>query len=127
MRPRTASVPRITSLPPLALAGGALAVGVGGLYLAGLVLTGGHIDSGTTVRGVEIGGLSRAEAVRKLERELGADGARELAHGRDRLVPDGRGPLQSAPGVTGRPGPPPRAADRAASQARRVTAWVVSS
>ncbi|MFF5954747.1 VanW family protein [Streptomyces luteogriseus] len=78
MRPRTASVPRITSLPPLALAGGALAVGVGGLYLAGLVLTGGHIDSGTTVRGVEIGGLSRAEAVRKLERELGAAGAREL-------------------------------------------------
>ncbi|MEU0588399.1 VanW family protein [Streptomyces sp. NPDC006132] len=78
MRPRTASVPRITSLPPLALAGGALAVGVGGLYLAGLVLTGGEIDSGTTVRGVEIGGLSRAEAVRKLERRLGAVGAREL-------------------------------------------------
>ncbi|MFF7736395.1 VanW family protein [Streptomyces sp. NPDC007984] len=78
MRPRTASVPRITSLPSLALAGGALAVGVGGLYLAGLVLTGGHIDSGTTVRGVEIGGLSRTEAVRKLERELGAAGAREL-------------------------------------------------
>ncbi|AXE90871.1 VanW family protein [Streptomyces sp. Go-475] len=78
MRPRTASVPRITSLPPLALAGGALAVGVGGLYLAGLVLTGGEIDSGTTVRGVEIGGLSRAEAVRKLERRLGAAGAREL-------------------------------------------------
>ena len=78
MRPRTASTPRITSLPPLALAGGALAVGVGGLYLAGLLLTGGHIDSGTTVRGVEIGGLSRAEAVRKLDRELGAAGAREL-------------------------------------------------
>ncbi|MFF8018029.1 VanW family protein [Streptomyces sp. NPDC007929] len=78
MRPRTASVPRITSLPSLALAGGALAVGVGGLYLAGLVLTGGHIDSGTTVHGVEIGGLSRTEAVRKLERELGAAGAREL-------------------------------------------------
>ncbi|MGX1567447.1 VanW family protein [Streptomyces sp. NPDC055506] len=70
--------PRITSLPPFALAGGALAVGVGGLYLAGLMLTGGEIDTGTTVRGVEIGGLSRAEAVRKLERQLGADGAREL-------------------------------------------------
>ncbi|MET9818890.1 VanW family protein [Streptomyces sp. NPDC006355] len=78
MRPRTASVPRITSLPPLALACGALVVGAGGLYLAGLVLTGGEIDSGTTVRGVEIGGLSRAEAVRKLERRLGAAGAREL-------------------------------------------------
>ncbi|MFC9502054.1 VanW family protein [Streptomyces sp. NPDC057002] len=78
MRPRIASLPRITSLPPFALAGGALAVGVGGLYLAGLLLTGGEIDTGTTVRGVEIGGLSRAEAVRKLERQLGADGAREL-------------------------------------------------
>ncbi|MFF5985104.1 VanW family protein [Streptomyces olindensis] len=78
MRPRIASVPRITSLPPLALAGGALAVGVGGLYLAGLLLTGGEIDSGTTVRGVEIGGLSRAEAVRKLERRLDAAASREL-------------------------------------------------
>ncbi|MFD5163568.1 VanW family protein [Streptomyces hawaiiensis] len=78
MRPRTPSVPRITSLPPVALAGGALAVGAGGLYLAGLLLTGGQIDSGTTVRGVEIGGLSRAEAVRKLDRELGAAGARDL-------------------------------------------------
>ncbi|MEU0192232.1 VanW family protein [Streptomyces afghaniensis] len=78
MRPRITSVPRITSLPPLALAGGALAVGVGGLYLAGLMLTGGEIDSGTTVRGVEIGGLSRAEAVRKLERHLDTAGAREL-------------------------------------------------
>ncbi|MFF7311629.1 VanW family protein [Streptomyces sp. NPDC008137] len=78
MRPRITSVPRITSLPPFALAGGALAVGVGGLYLAGLMLTGGEIDTGTTVRGVEIGGLSRAEAVRKLDRHLGADGARDL-------------------------------------------------
>ncbi|MGW0611416.1 VanW family protein [Streptomyces sp. NPDC002788] len=78
MRPRIASVPRSSSLPPLALAGGALAVGAGGLYLAGLLLTGGEIDSGTTVRGVEIGGLSRAEAVRKLERHLGGTGAREL-------------------------------------------------
>ncbi|QWB21114.1 MULTISPECIES: VanW family protein [Streptomyces] len=78
MRPRISSVPRITSLPPFALAGGALAVGVGGMYLTGLMLTGGEIDTGTTVRGVEIGGLSRAEAVRKLERRLGADGSREL-------------------------------------------------
>ncbi|GGS94958.1 VanW family protein [Streptomyces violaceus] len=78
MRPRITSLPRIASLPPFALAGGALAVGVGGLYLAGLLLTGGEIDTGTTVRGVEIGGLSHAEAVRKLERHLGADGAREM-------------------------------------------------
>ncbi len=76
MRPRIAS--RRKSLPPLALAGGALAAGVGGLYLAGLLLTGGEIDAGTTVRGVEIGGLSRAQAVRKLERRLDASGARAL-------------------------------------------------
>ncbi|MEU1852848.1 VanW family protein [Streptomyces sp. NPDC019990] len=78
MRPRISSVPRITSLSPLALAGGALTVGVGGLYLAGLLLAGGEIDSGTSVRGVEIGGLSRTEAVRKLERDLGAAARREL-------------------------------------------------
>ncbi|GGY35495.1 VanW family protein [Streptomyces djakartensis] len=78
MRPRIAAVPRITSLPPLALAGGALAVGAGGLYLAGLMLAGGEIDSGTSVRGVQIGGLTRAEAVRKLEHDLGAAGPREL-------------------------------------------------
>ncbi|MET9833413.1 VanW family protein [Streptomyces sp. NPDC006385] len=76
--PRGASAPRITSLPPLALAGGALTLGVGGLYLAGLLLAGGDIEAGTTVRGVDIGGLSRAEAVRKLEDRLGPAAAREL-------------------------------------------------
>ncbi|MFH9011024.1 VanW family protein [Streptomyces sp. NPDC017943] len=70
--------PRIASVPSVALAGGTLALGIGGLYLAGLAVTGGEIDSGTTVRGVEIGGLSRAEAVRKLERDLGAPAARDL-------------------------------------------------
>ncbi len=76
---RNASAPRIASIPPLALAGGALTVGVGGLYLAGLLLAGGDIDAGTTVRGVNIGGLSRAEAVRKLEERLGSAGSRDLA------------------------------------------------
>ncbi|MDX3732874.1 VanW family protein [Streptomyces caniscabiei] len=71
--------PRIASVPPLALAGGALTVGVGGLYLAGLLVTGGEIESGTTVRGVDIGGLSRTEAVRKLDHHLAAAGSRELA------------------------------------------------
>ncbi|MFE5393467.1 VanW family protein [Streptomyces sp. NPDC056568] len=73
MRPRTAS------FPPVALAGGALAVGVGGLYLVGLLVTGGEIEAGTTVRGVDIGGLSREEATRELERHLVAGGPRELA------------------------------------------------
>ncbi|MEU2285796.1 VanW family protein [Streptomyces sp. NPDC013178] len=71
--------PRIASVPPLALAGGALTVGVGALYLAGLLLTGGEIEAGTTVRGVDLGGLSRTEAVRKLDEHLTAAGSRQLA------------------------------------------------
>ncbi|MFJ8113980.1 VanW family protein [Streptomyces sp. NPDC096132] len=71
--------PRIASVPPLALTGGALTVGVGALYLAGLLLTGGEIEAGTTVRGVDIGGLSRTEAIRKLDDHLAAAGSRELA------------------------------------------------
>ncbi|KES04268.1 VanW family protein [Streptomyces toyocaensis] len=79
MRPRMPSVPRIASLPPLAVAGGALTVGVGGLYLAGLLLTGGEIEAGTSVRGVDLGGLTREEAARKLERHLVDAGSRTLA------------------------------------------------
>jgi vancomycin resistance protein YoaR len=79
MRPRIPSVPRIASLPPVALAGGALTVGFGGLYLAGLLLTGGEIEAGTTVRGMDIGGLTHEEATRKLEQHLGAAGPRKLA------------------------------------------------
>ncbi len=70
---------RIASAPPLALAGGALAVGVGGLYLTALLFAGGEIDSGTTVRGVDIGGLTRAEAAQKLEKHLSAAGSQALA------------------------------------------------
>lgn len=76
---RNASASRIASVPPLALAGGALTVGVGGLYLAGLLMAGGDIDAGTTVRGVNIGGLSRADAIRKLEERLGSAASRDLA------------------------------------------------
>ncbi|MEU5519840.1 VanW family protein [Streptomyces sp. NPDC047860] len=72
MRPRIPSVPRIASLSPLALAGGALTVGIGGLYLAGLLVTGGEIEAGTTVHGVDLGGLTRQEAAHKLERDLTA-------------------------------------------------------
>ncbi|MFF8196336.1 VanW family protein [Streptomyces bobili] len=79
MRPRVPSVPHIVSLPPVALAGGALTVGVGCLYVAALLLTGGEIDAGTTVRGVAIGGLTHAEAARKLEQHLPAAGPRKLA------------------------------------------------
>ncbi|MFH8974667.1 VanW family protein [Streptomyces sp. NPDC017890] len=71
--------PRIASLPPVALAGSALTVGIGGLYLAGLLLTGGEIEAGTTVRGMDIGGLTREEATRKLEQHLTEAGPRKLA------------------------------------------------
>lgn len=71
--------PRIASLPPVALAGSALTVGIGGLYLAGLLITGGEIETGTTVRGMDIGGLTREEATRKLEQHLAETGPRELA------------------------------------------------
>ncbi|MFF0204680.1 VanW family protein [Streptomyces sp. NPDC005017] len=79
MRPPIPALLRTASRPPVALAGGALAVGVGGLYLTGLLLTGGEIQSGTTVDGVDVGGLTREEAARKLERHLGQAGPRELA------------------------------------------------
>ncbi|MFD9394361.1 VanW family protein [Streptomyces sp. NPDC060000] len=69
---------RIASVPPLALAGGALTVGIGALYLTGALLTGGDVESGTTVRGVDIGGLSRSEAVHKLDERLMAEGSRKL-------------------------------------------------
>ncbi|WP_328355084.1 VanW family protein [Streptomyces sp. NBC_00445] len=71
--------PRIPTVPPLALAGGALTVGVGGLYLAGLLLAGGDIDAGTTVRGVDIGGLTREEASQKLKERLGEAASQGLA------------------------------------------------
>ncbi|MEU0171353.1 VanW family protein [Streptomyces iakyrus] len=63
---------------PTALAGGVLAVGAGALYLSGLVLTGGDIPEGTTVRGVDIGGISRSQAAEKLEKELARTGSAPL-------------------------------------------------
>ena len=60
--PRKGPSSRVASVRPYALAGGTLAVGFGGLYLAGLLAAGGDIEDGTTVRGVDIGGLSRLPA-----------------------------------------------------------------
>ncbi|WP_030264981.1 VanW family protein [Streptomyces violens] len=68
---------RVRSVPPVVLAGGALTLGVGGLYAAGM-LTGGDIDAGTSVHGVDIGGLSRAEAAQKLDTSLSAAGSKAL-------------------------------------------------
>ncbi|MFI5671605.1 VanW family protein [Streptomyces sp. NPDC051704] len=67
------------SAPAVAgMAGGAAALGFGGLYAAGLLLAGEAIASGAKVRGVDIGGLSRAEAVRRLDAELGPAAAAPL-------------------------------------------------
>ncbi|MFD5511592.1 VanW family protein [Streptomyces sp. NPDC127051] len=67
------------SAPAVAgVAGGAAALGFGGLYAAGLLLAGQDIASGTKVRGVDIGGLSRAEAGRRLDRELAPAAAAPL-------------------------------------------------
>ncbi|MFG2837763.1 VanW family protein [Streptomyces zaomyceticus] len=55
-----------------ATATGVVAVAAGGLYVAGLVATGDDISAGTRVGGVDIGGMSRAEAQAKLAAEAPA-------------------------------------------------------
>ncbi|MEJ8640307.1 hypothetical protein WKI68_00490 [Streptomyces sp. MS1.HAVA.3] len=62
----------------LPVAGGAVVLGLGGLYGAGLAFAG-DIDHGTRVLGVDIGGMSRAEARRALARELGPTAAAPVA------------------------------------------------
>ncbi|MFJ4776100.1 VanW family protein [Streptomyces sp. NPDC088762] len=54
----------------LPVAGGAVVLGLGGLYVAGLAV-GDDVASGTRVLGVDIGGMSRANAESTLARELG--------------------------------------------------------
>lgn len=69
---------RIATIPYRAFVGGALTVGVGGLYLVGLLRAGGDIAAGTTVHGGGHRGLSRAEAAVKLEKDLSAASSRKL-------------------------------------------------
>ncbi|MEU9236608.1 VanW family protein [Streptomyces subrutilus] len=59
------------------VAGGAVVLGLGGLYVTGLV-TGGDIAPGTHVRGVDIGGMSRAEARQALAARIGPGAAAPL-------------------------------------------------
>ncbi|RSS78338.1 VanW family protein, partial [Streptomyces sp. WAC06614] len=61
-----------TALP---VAGGVAVLGFGGLYVTGLVVAGDDIAAGTRVQGIDIGGMSRAEAGRVLDRELGPTAA----------------------------------------------------
>ncbi|MFJ7154180.1 VanW family protein [Streptomyces sp. NPDC101118] len=65
--PRWANNWRIT----LPLVGGAAVLGFGGLYGAGLAFGADGIAEGTTVRGVDIGGMNRAEAESALRHGLG--------------------------------------------------------
>ncbi|MCX4803649.1 peptidoglycan binding domain-containing protein [Streptomyces sp. NBC_01214] len=60
-------------------AAGAAAVGFGGPYAAGLLLTGEEVAAGTKVRGVAMGGMSRDEARQTLDRALGPVAAAPVA------------------------------------------------
>ncbi|MFF8958161.1 VanW family protein [Streptomyces sp. NPDC014894] len=64
---------------PAAATGGAVVIGAGALYLAGLLLTGDEIPEGTSVRGVDIGGLSQSQAEKRLDEKLAAAGSAPLA------------------------------------------------
>ncbi|MFC9388759.1 VanW family protein [Streptomyces venezuelae] len=67
--PREGRRPRLRTA---AIATGVVAVAAGGLYVAGLFATGDDISAGTRVGGVDIGGMSRAEARAKLAAEAPA-------------------------------------------------------
>ncbi|MFE5625453.1 VanW family protein [Streptomyces virginiae] len=67
---------RRTALPMVA--GGAVVLGLGGLYVTGLA-AGGDVDQGTRVRGVDIGGMTVAQAREALDRELGPTAAAPVA------------------------------------------------
>ncbi|MFJ6350500.1 VanW family protein [Streptomyces sp. NPDC092046] len=64
--PTAAPAGRRGHIRKAALATGAVAAVAGGLYVAGLVAAGDDISAGTRVDGVDIGGLSRAEAAARL-------------------------------------------------------------
>ncbi|MEV8585605.1 VanW family protein [Streptomyces sp. NPDC051180] len=67
--PRQGLSPRLRNA---AIATGVVAVAAGGLYAAGLLTAGDDISAGTRVGGVDIGGMSRAEARAKLAAEAPA-------------------------------------------------------
>ncbi|MFH9736205.1 VanW family protein [Streptomyces roseolus] len=76
-RPRTdhAPTPAAASRPrwrTAAIAAGVVAVAAGGLYVAGLVATGDDISAGTRAGGIDIGGLSKAEAAERLRAQAPA-------------------------------------------------------
>ncbi|WP_405496029.1 VanW family protein [Streptomyces sp. NBC_00096] len=75
---RAATGKRWTVPGAAGVASGAAALGFGGLYAAGLLLAGDEVAAGTKVRGIDIGGMSRAEARQTLDRGLGPSAAAPL-------------------------------------------------
>ncbi|MGW0121223.1 VanW family protein [Streptomyces sp. NPDC003327] len=71
--PREGRRPRRRPLRTAAIATGVVAAAAGGLYVAGLAATGDDISAGTRVAGIDIGGMSRAEASAKLAAEAPAE------------------------------------------------------
>ncbi|MGA5064316.1 VanW family protein [Streptomyces exfoliatus] len=67
--PREGRRPRLRTA---AIATGVVAVAAGGLYVAGLLTAGEDISAGTRVAGVDIGGMSRAQAEARLAAEAPA-------------------------------------------------------
>ncbi|MGP3968188.1 VanW family protein [Streptomyces sp. 6N223] len=63
---------RVARLPRPALIGGAVALGLGGLYLTSTLLVDDQVAPGTSVYGVDIGGLSPQAAQERLDTELAA-------------------------------------------------------
>ncbi len=53
------------------VAGAVVGIGIGGLYLVGLLASSEDVPEGTRVSGVDIGGLSRSQASEKLDGSLG--------------------------------------------------------
>ncbi|SFD40526.1 VanW family protein [Streptomyces aidingensis] len=63
---------RVTSLPKPYLIGGALVLGLGGVYVGSLTVGGDTVAPGTTVLGVEIGDMTPEAAEDRLAEELAA-------------------------------------------------------
>ncbi|MFD8935251.1 VanW family protein [Streptomyces sp. NPDC059578] len=80
---------------PAAAVGGAAVLGTGALYLTGLLLTAEEAPTGTSVLGVDIGGLEQGEARQKLDRELRAVTTAPIdvtvGDGTDRVAPAAAG------------------------------------
>lgn len=68
----------LPGIPRVGFIGAAVAAGIFVLYLIAVVASGGGVKAGTNVLGVDVGGLSRAEAVQKLDDALAARAGQPL-------------------------------------------------